>query len=519
MTSATFLSTTIPYVNSRPHVGHALEFVQTDAAARFARATGRDVYFLTGSDDNSLKNVLAAEREGLRPAELVARNVVYFQQLQDLLEVAPDWFIRTSVDEVHRAGATELWKRLDARGDLYLKDYSGLYCVGCEQFYSPDELTADGLCPEHLVAPEEVRERNWFFRLSRYAEPLLEALSSGRMRIHPASRLNEVRAFVEAGLSDISVSRSVERARGWGIPVPGDESQVMYVWIDALTNYVNALDWTSGAEAYRRFWAGADQRVHVLGKGVIRFHAVYWPAMLLGAELPLPTDLVVHGYVTVEGRKIGKSLGNAVDTAELVERLGTPDPVRYFLLADVAAFGDGDFSEERLVQKYNNDLANGLGNLVNRVASMTGRYRGGAVPAAGGSRPEHRELLDEAAAAASGFTAAMAGYDHRTALGHVMSLTRRTNAYIDACAPWHLAKAEAAGEPDAAGALDSALHGAATAVLVLGRLLQVHLPGAAERIGRIFPDEPGGALDAVPEAAGVQVRPGSPVFPRIDVTG
>jgi methionyl-tRNA synthetase len=281
MPSANFISTTIPYVNGRPHVGHALEFVQTDAMARFLRMMEEDVFFLSGSDDNSLKNVLAAESEGLSPSVLVARNVRYFQQLQEVLDARPDFFIKTSVDEEHRVGAVAIWRRLAARGDLYLKEYSGLYCVGCEQFYTADELTSEGLCPEHLVAPEQVRERNWFFRLSRYAQSLLDAFSDGRLRVLPASRLNEVVSFVTSGLADISVSRSVERARGWGIPVPGDDSQVMYVWIDALTNYINALNWSADDPAYRRYWAGAQRRQHVLGKGVLRFHAVYWPAMLL----------------------------------------------------------------------------------------------------------------------------------------------------------------------------------------------------------------------------------------------
>jgi endonuclease/exonuclease/phosphatase (EEP) superfamily protein YafD len=250
MSANAFISTTIPYVNARPHLGHALEYLQADAYARHMRAQGRDVWFLSGSDENSLRNVLAAEQEGLSPQALVDRNVGYFEQLITALDVDVSGFIRTSTDPDHRAGATEIWRRMAARGDIYARDYEGLYCVGCEQFYTPAELT-DGKCPEHFTAPEPVGERNYFFRLSRYADELLEALESRQLQVVPETRRNETLGFIRQGLADISISRSTERARGWGIPVPDDPGQVMYVWIDALTNYVNALGWTRAAAAVR----------------------------------------------------------------------------------------------------------------------------------------------------------------------------------------------------------------------------------------------------------------------------
>ncbi|GIF71527.1 methionine--tRNA ligase [Asanoa siamensis] len=509
MAGTGFISTTIPYVNARPHLGHALEFVETDAYARFMRTRLDEVFFLTGSDENALKNVLAAETAGIPTADLVARNAGAFQDLLAALGCTPDHFVRTSVDPLHRAGATEIWQRMAAAGDLYPRAYEGLYCVGCEQFYEPAELV-DGVCPEHQTEPERVREENWFFRLSRYQDDLLKCLESGELVIHPETRRNEVISFVRAGLQDISVSRSARRARGWGIPVPGDDSQVMYVWIDALTNYVNALGWTAGSPRYQAYWAGAARRVHVLGKGVIRFHAVYWPAMLLSAGLPLPTDLVVHGYVTAGGRKVGKSLGNAVDPVSLISAYGAR-AVRYALLATFAPFGDGDVTAERIVSAYNHDLANGLGNLVNRVTSMIGRYRDGLVPAGaadGGLGGAVADTLRD-------FAEAFAGFDHRTAVQHLTGLVGRTNAYVDEHAPWHLAK-----DPAAADRLDTCLLHTAAAIRAVATLLRPVLPDAATEILAALGQPADVEVTAGTWLAGMtgaRVEKPAAIFPRIDV--
>ncbi|PBC66218.1 methionyl-tRNA synthetase [Streptomyces sp. TLI_235] len=515
MSGTAFVSTTIPYVNAQPHLGHAFEYVQADAFARHL-ARRHEVFLLSGSDENSLKNVLAAERVGLSTGELVARNAHRFKQLIGELDIAVDRFIRTSVDRDHLRGATELWRRMERRGDLYSKDYTGLYCVGCEQFYTPAELTG-GLCPEHLAAPEEVTERNWFFRLSRYGDRLLEAISSGELTIHPASRRNEVTSFVRAGLEDISVSRSVERARGWGIPVPDSRDQVMYVWAEALTNYVNALGWADDAEPYRRFWAGARRRVHVMGKGVIRFHAVYWPAILLSAGLPLPTDLVVHGYLTAGGRKISKSLGNTLDPTDLVRRYGT-DAVRYFLLAEFPPFGDANFDEQRLVNRCNTDLANGLGNLVSRVSVMTVRYRGGTVPAAGPLERPEQELLAQVERSTRDSFAALDQYDHREALARIWDLVRRTNAYVDERAPWHLAKAADNGDHDAAAALDTVINLTHRAIRQLALLLRPFVPTAAARILEHLAEDPeSAAADPTADLAGRTLGKAAPLFPRLEL--
>src|SRR5215471_14799179 len=298
-----YLTTAIPYVNAEPHLGFALELVQADTLARHHRLRGEEVRLLTGTDDNSLKNVLAAEAAGVATAELVKRNADRFADLQSRLELTFDDFIRTSTDPRHEPAVDRLWRASEAAGDLYRGLYEGLYCVGCEQFYEPDELEG-GLCPEHETVPEKVAEENWFFRLSRYQDQVAGLISSGTLRIVPEFHAREVLAFIRGGLRDISISRSWERARGWGVPVPGDPSQVMYVWWDALGNYLTGLDYGDGpdAPAFRTWWRGeqaADsRRVHVIGKDILRFHAVYWPAMLLSAGLPLPTEIFVHDFLT-----------------------------------------------------------------------------------------------------------------------------------------------------------------------------------------------------------------------------
>jgi methionyl-tRNA synthetase len=478
-------------------------------------ARGEDVYLLSGSDENSLKNVLAAEKEGLTTRALVDRNVVYFEKLSDDLRMNLRRFIRTSVDQDHIDGAVEIWRRMEAAGDIYAKDYEGLYCVGCEQFYSAPELI-EGKCPEHFTVPDLVAERNYFFRLSNYGDKLLAAFESGELKVVPETRLNEVTSFIRSGLADISISRSTERARGWGIPVPGDDSQVMYVWIDALTNYVNALGWTRDGEDYQRYWVDAAKRIHVVGRGVTRFHAVYWPAMLMSTGLPLPTEVVVHGYITAGGIKLSKSLGNADDPAELLERFGS-DAVRYYLLAEFSPFSDGDFTADRLVARYNCDLANGLGNLISRATSMTVRYRDGVVPQPGDAGEPERELVEKLAECDRASLEAMTGYDHREALARIWDLVREANAYVDVRAPWHLAKSQ---EESAAAELDTTLYHLVGIVRQLGRMVLPFIPDAGAAALRTL----GADATTVPAAdrwgdglAGATVIRSPALFPRIEV--
>ena len=312
---STYVTVAIPYVNADPHLGYAYELVLADTYARARRQAGDAVRFLGGTDDYSLKNVLAAEAAGLSTVEFVERHADRFEQLAGPLELSFDDFVRTSADPRHRPAVERLWRACAARGDLYRRTYEGDYCVGCEQFWSPADAVADDgalHCPEHLTPLDRVAESNWFFRLSAYQDHLDRLITTGELEIHPRQYRDEVLAFVRRGLEDISVSRSVGRARGWGIPVPDDPDQVVYVWFDALTNYFSSLDFGDPESvAYRRWWLDAERRVHVIGKGITRFHAVYWPAFLASAGQPAPTRIEVHPYLTVDGAKISKSAVHA----------------------------------------------------------------------------------------------------------------------------------------------------------------------------------------------------------------
>jgi methionyl-tRNA synthetase len=541
-----YLSTTIPYVNSRPHLGYALEVVQADVLARHHRRIGDEVRLQSGTDDNSLKNVLAAEREGISTRELVNRNARAFADLGEHLSLSVDDFIRTSSDPRHRPGVERLWRACEASGDLYRKAYQGLYCVGCEQFYTEAELVS-GNCPEHGTPPDLVAEENWFFRLSRYAEKLADLISAGELRIEPASRRNEVLGFISGGLQDFSVSRSVGRARGWGIGVPGDPSQVVYVWWDALGNYVTSLN--AGAPAprdadYQRWWVNADRRVHLVGKGVLRFHAVYWPAILLSAGQPLPTDIFVHDYLTVDGRRISKSAptgtSDSTDPAALSDSYGA-DAVRWWLLREVPRVGDTDFTVSKLIARANEDLANGLGNLVSRVVALVHTYREGAVRpcphpegtsrwlAAAADARGHRTSAapgsvaepcggplpawpDDAGAlraaiqaAPAAVATALARFDFRAAASAVFQIVEQANRYVEATQPWHLGRAERAGDVAAGERLDRVLGALITSCQVLAAEIWPFLPDLAARIAA-----------ACNDSAGTLPKP-LPVFPRIEL--
>ncbi len=526
-----YLSTTIPYVNGRAHLGHALELVQADVLARHHRRIGDEVRLQSGTDDNSLTNVLAAEAEGVTTRELVNRNASAFAALRGDLSLSFDDFIRTSTDSRHRPGVERLWRACEANGDLYRRSYEGLYCVRCEQFYTEAELEG-GNCPEHGTAPQLVAEENWFFRLSRYHGQLHDLISSGRLRIEPAGRRNEVLGFIAGGLEDFSISRSVARARGWGIGVPGDPSQVIYVWWDALGNYITALGYGTRGEDYERWWTAATRRVHLVGKGVLRFHAVYWPAILLSAGEPVPTEIFVHDYLTVDGRKISKSAPESsrrrTDPVELAGQYGI-DALRWWLLRDVPRVGDTDFSVERLIARANEDLANGLGNLVSRVISLVHSSRagvitpcpwpagttrwlaavpGGAGPAAGAPDwPEDaaglRAAIERAPAAVR---AALSDFDFRAATAAVWQIVEQANRYVDATEPWHLARAERAGDAGAGARLDAVLGALLSACQILAAEIWPFLPDLAARIAA-----------ACNDSAGVLPRP-RPLFPRILTT-
>jgi methionyl-tRNA synthetase len=515
-----YITTSIPYVNAQPHIGHALEDVQADVLARYHRLKREDVWFLTGTDENSLKNVRAAEREGISTQALVDRNAAQFYALRDTLDLSFDDFIRTSVDPRHLAGVQKLWEACARNGDIYQRAYSGLYCVGCEQFYAEDEL-ADGLCPEHLVAPELVEEQNYFFRLSRYTDRLRELIETDQLRIVPRARKNEVLGFIRGGLEDFSISRSRVRARGWGIPVPGDAEHVTYVWFDALGNYITALGYADDAARYQRYWTHNPHRAHVIGKNIIRFHAIYWPAMLLSAGVLPPTDIFIHGFVTVDGRKVGKSLGNAIDPVALAERYGI-DVLRYYLLREIPATGDGDFSLERLVRAYNAGLADQLGNLLSRTVSMVSRYYNGVTPPPGALEEADHRLVEAGEQLYQRLDAALEQFALDVALGTIWDLVAVANKYVVEVQPWVLAKQRA--DPATERRLATTLYNLVETLRLVAHALAAFLPATAEAIGRQL----GIALDTSDELravlawgryrAGTVVQPGAVLFPKLEVS-
>ncbi len=362
-----YVTCAIPYVNAAPHIGHALEFVQGDVIARYHKLLGADVLLLSGGDENALKNVQAAEAAGKPVQKFIDDNTQKFFDLTKSLHCAFDVWQKGSDRTHHFSSSQKLWELCAKTGDIYKNSYEGLYCVGCEAFYAPEELNENGECFEHPGRKlDTVSEENYFFRLSKYQKQLMELIASGSLRIVPDFRKNEVLSFLKQPLQDISISRSNQRAKNWGVPVPGDDTQRMYVWFDALNIYQSGVGFGWDESRYKKWWP-AD--VHVIGKGISRFHAVYWPAFLLSAGLPTPKSLFVHGYFTVNGQKMSKTLGNVIDPFALIAQYGA-EALRYYFLREIPSSADGDFSLQRFKELYNADLANGLGNVVSRLAKL-----------------------------------------------------------------------------------------------------------------------------------------------------
>ncbi len=430
-----YITTTIPYVNAAPHIGHALEFVQADVIARFNRARGTETYFLSGSDENAIKNVQAAEKEGIPTEELVLRNANAFKNLLKRLNISIDQFIRTSEDR-HKLGAQALWNATK-KEDLYKKKYEGWYCQGCETFYNPDELNESGECGEHPGKKLElIEEENYFFKLSNYQTWLQDVIERDELRIVPQSKKNEVLAFIKSGLEDFSVSRPVERTKNWGVRVPSDAGQTMYVWYDALANYITALGYPDvNEDLFKKFWLNNDKKIHVLGKGVSRFHAVYWLAMLKSAGLPIPNEEFIHGYITVEGQKISKTIGNVVDPFVPIDRFGA-DPVRYYLLREIPAYEDGDFSEAKFKDRYNGDLANGLGNFAARVLTLGTQC--GEITA----HPLDSEVEKRIQKTKEDVETKLADYKFHDALIAIWDLIRFGDGYVNEKKPWAISDPE-----------------------------------------------------------------------------
>ena len=369
-----YITTAIAYANAAPHMGYAYEVVLADILARYHRLRGEEVFLLTGTDEHGEKIIRSAKKAGMGPQAFVDGNVEKFTSLVEKLNISHSDFIRTSDKKKHWPGAQMLWTKLLAAGDIYKDTYKGLYCVGCEAFITEKDLI-DGKCPNHNTPPETIEEENYFFRLSKYADRIRQSIERDEVEIIPMARKNEILSFLDEGLQDISISRP-EGEVLWGVPVPNEPGQMMYVWFEALINYISALGYgKKDHKLFDTFWP-AD--VHIIGKDILRFHAVIWPAMLFSAGLPLPKRIVVHGFITSEGKKMSKSLGNVIDPAAFIDKHGA-EALRYYLAREVSPFEDSDFTEERFVEVYNAHLANGLGNLVSRVTTMAVKYFDGSV--------------------------------------------------------------------------------------------------------------------------------------------
>lgn len=432
------LTTAIPYVNAKPHLGHVLEWFQADTIARYQRLLGKEVSFTSGADENSLKNVQAAEKEGMETQPFLDKYSKFFEDAYSEFGISLTSFRRGSDEKLHWPGVQKLWELCDANSDIYKKRYSGLYCVGCESFYTENDLV-DGHCPEHPnTVPELIEEENYFFKLSKYQDKIRELITSNELLIVSDQFRNEMLGFIDQGLEDFSISRSIERARGVGVPVPGDETQRMYVWFDALTLYMTAIGWGYDNLNWEKFWP-AD--LHVIGKGINRFHSVYWIGMLLSAGLALPKVISVHGYITANGQKMSKSLGNVIDPYEVVAKYGL-EPVRYYLLKAIPTHSDGDFSHERFRDVYTADLANGIGNVCSRVAALVAKatqlepkYE---KEIAAAQQAHLSKVADPSSAFTAEFASALEKVRISDAIAQVIEQVTALDRYLSETKPWTL---------------------------------------------------------------------------------
>jgi methionyl-tRNA synthetase len=470
MTETFYITTPIFYPNGVPHIGHAYTALATDVLARFQRLDGKDVYFLSGTDEHGIKMLQTATAEGIKPIELADRNSQRFRDMEAVLDVVPDDFIRTTEERHHKA-SQEIWRRMHERGDIYLDKYSGWYSVRQEAFFDESETTVgeDGVRREPLGSPVEwVEEESYFFRLSAYQDRLLSHYDAHPDFIGPADRRNEVLSFVRSGLKDLSISRTTF---DWGIRVPGDERHIMYVWVDALTNYLTGVGFPDEKAPLWRFWP-AD--VHLIGKDIIRFHTVYWPAFLMSAGLPLPKRVYAHGFLFNKGEKMSKSVGNVVDPFDLVRAFGA-DAVRYFFLREVPFGQDGSYSQEAIINRINADLANDLGNLAQRSLSMVAKHLEGRVPQPGQLAAADTELLAAADGLHATAQAAMARQHIGAALNAIFEVVADANRYFAAQEPWTLRKTDQSR-------FETVLYVTAEVIRQVGILLQPVMPGSAGRL-------------------------------------
>ncbi|MEP6759326.1 MAG: methionine--tRNA ligase [Actinomycetota bacterium] len=506
-----YITTPIYYANDVPHIGHGYNAVATDFVARYHRLRGERVFHLTGTDEHGLKVQRAAEANGVTAQEWVDALEPKWRDVWASLDIAYDDYIRTT-EPRHRAAVTKILQTVhdNGRDDIYLGHYEGLYCVACEAYYVESDLLEGGLCPVHERPIETLREDNYFFRLSSYADRLLEHYEAHPGALEPSTRRNEVLSLIRGGLQDFSISRTTF---DWGVPLPWDETHVTYVWFDALANYITAAGYVDDPDRFAELWPA---NIHSIGKDILRFHAVYWPAMLMAAGIELPAQVWAHGYLTVGGKKMSKTNLTGIHPSEVLDHFGV-DSYRYYFLRQISWGADGDFSWEAMVDRHNADLANGLGNLASRVLAMLGSYFDGAVPAAEreGSEGDLPSVTEEAAAR---YDEHMLAVELQAAVAAVWSIVDRANGYLVEKEPWKLAK-----DPARRAELASVLYASAELLRILAVLIQPIMPSAAERLWDQL-GLPGRAADQrVPEAAtwgqlpaGTQTHKGDSLFPRLD---
>lgn len=508
-----YITTPIYYVNDVPHIGHAYTTIAADVMSRYHRQRGDDVFFLTGTDEHGQKNAQVAEAKGITPQSHVDAVSAEFRRLWERLHIAYDDFIRTT-SERHRKGVQAFWYRLVAsESSVYRGTYAGWYCTACEAFYADEDLLAGAVCPIHGRPVEWTEEENYFFALSRYQDLLYDLVANTDF-VQPEGARQELLGLLHQGLKDFSLTRQHVR---WGIPVPDDPEHVVYVWADALTNYITALDFADDSEQFRRYWP-AD--VHLIGKEIVRFHCLYWPAMLLAVDVPLPRRVFAHGWLTKDDRKLSKTTGNVIDPNALIDQFGA-DAVRYFFLREGRFGRDWNYTDAAFVGRYNADLANDLGNLLHRTTHMLRRYTHGAVPPPAEYRAAELTLRTEVSALPGRVEAAMDSFAFRDALVAIWDLVAATNRYVEESAPWVLARWRRDGDSVATERLDTVLYTLADTLVAIACSLAPFVPATAEKIVVRLGQEPG-VLASPPTVnacrPGAMVTVGEPLFPKDKIT-